>query len=528
MNIFSSSSKVVWSGKNFELQKNGEIVLKRNAFLKNNLGPISGRNKARVIGRKRTGKGSFFLKIISESGTVLFSKELSFSKRNYSEIFVNFNINGEYTSSSLIIEREKDSFGTVEVSKISISCISKDIVLDKRDIKKRSKVSVKNSLRDNVNKKLSYFNDISKRKVAFIVPYSIYGGAEVYLKNIIDNLDNNIFDITIMYMKKNLLMTTLSNNNVKHTIANTYSHLRSLLVSNNYNYLVYYNSYNIYNIIKDLVSENVCDSFIYEIYHSDFVWSDALSKRRRRDGFTNIISVSNNLGSDIKNICSREVVPVGIDLDIFKKYNKSLMYKNNKIPINKDILVGDSPIIGVVSRVSKEKNIEYLLDIAKVMPGYRFVIVGDGPLKRELENKCSSLGIKNVIFSGYVKNTHDYYNIFDAFLLPTKCDEGTPISILEAMACSVPVFTTNYGNISSFMSNNINGFFISLDPKNDAQLIRDNINNKDIIANAKKYVEDNHNILNIADKFSSILLSNGSFHKKGKSPESLVVSGYYA
>jgi len=528
MNIFSSSSSIVWSGKNFDLKKNGEIVLRKNAFLKNNIGSISGRNKLRVVGRKRTGKGSFYVKIISLSGNVLFVEKISFSKRNYSEISVNFDINGEYDSCSLVLEKEKDSFGTVELSKIAISFISNEIVKTRDSRLKKNKLSIKNSLKNNVNKKLSYFNDISRRKVAFIVPYSIYGGAEVYIKNIIDNLDNNIFDITILYMKKNLLSVTLSNKNVKHNIVKTYEHLRAMLIANNYNYLVYYNSYNVYNIIKDLMSIDACDSFVYEIYHSDFVWSDALSRRRRRNGFSNIISISDNLANDIKNVCSKVTIPVGIDLSIFKKYDKILKYKNKEVPINKNILIGIKPIIGVVSRISKEKNIEYVLDLAKAMPNYQFVVVGDGPGKNTLTSKCRSLGIKNITFTGYVKNTYDYYNIFDAFLLPTKCLEGTPISILEAMACQVPVFTTNYGNIKDFITDGSTGFFISLNADSDSKTIADNIKNKDVIFNAKKYVENNHNILDISDAFSSLLLSNGSFHKKERALGGLLVAGYYA
>ena len=121
MNIFSSSSSIVWSGKNFDLKKNGEIVLRKNAFLKNNIGSLSGRNKLRIVGKKRTGKGEFYVKIISMSGAVLFAEKISFTKKSYSEVSVNFDINGEYESCSLILERGAGSFGTVEVSKMAIS-----------------------------------------------------------------------------------------------------------------------------------------------------------------------------------------------------------------------------------------------------------------------------------------------------------------------------------------------------------------------------------------------------------------------
>jgi len=170
MNIFNSSNSSVWSGKDFELKDNGGLVLRKKAFIKHNVGSLSGRNNLKIIGKKRTGPGDFVFNILSSGGLVLFSKKISFKKRSYSEISVNFDINGEYDGCSIIIEKDQKSFGTIEVSKISISNISgKPLDSSSKD----SKVVMKNCLRQNIKKKMSYFNDISKRKVAFIIPDSI-------------------------------------------------------------------------------------------------------------------------------------------------------------------------------------------------------------------------------------------------------------------------------------------------------------------------------------------------------------------
>src|SRR5690606_4372572 len=98
-----------------------------------------------------------------------------------------------------------------------------------------------------------------------------------------------------------------------------------------------------------------------------------------------------------------------------------------------------------------------------------------------------------------------YYGIFDAFMLTSKM-EGTPISILEAMASGVPVFTSNVGQISSIIEDGETGFFLSDNPSKDAQLIRDNMFNHDVILQARKYVEETHDQEVITAKFVNSII----------------------
>ena len=314
-------------------------------------------------------------------------------------------------------------------------------------------------------------------------------------------------------MSKNILSTFIKDSNVNHVYAKTHANLRSILVANNYNYIVYYNSKRVYDSVKSAINSNMINSFVYEVYHSDFSWDDALSNVKSRDGFSNIISVSEDLANDITNIKSKYTVPVGIDLDVFAARPRLNVHEKT---------------IGVVSRLSKEKNVSYALDLAKKMGNFRFVIIGDGPERKSLELRCSRLGLDNVSFLGYIRDVAHHYSSFDGLLMPSTCSEGTPISILEAMACQVPVFSSTYGGISGILTDRVNGFSLSMDPDQDCLLISDNIGNKDVVCSALEYVAGNHDIKMTSDAFSSILLKSGSFHKEGRLPGSFLLRGYYA
>jgi glycosyltransferase involved in cell wall biosynthesis len=166
---------------------------------------------------------------------------------------------------------------------------------------------------------------------------------------------------------------------------------------------------------------------IYEYLDSIIIKSKAFEK---------IITVS----EDIKNtLISRNikkerivVIPNGIDVD---KYGIDVSEGTvkDKLGINDDRIV-----ICCIGRLSPQKGHFYLLNAAKeVIKAYRnvmFLLVGDGPLKKELENLSSELDIKsNVIFTGYRDDVKDILGISRLFVMPSS-SEGTPMALLEAMA----------------------------------------------------------------------------------------------
>jgi glycosyltransferase involved in cell wall biosynthesis len=120
-----------------------------------------------------------------------------------------------------------------------------------------------------------------------------------------------------------------------------------------------------------------------------------------------------------------------------------------------------------MSHVTPQKGLHLLL---KVLPSLApqknnvsLLVVGGGDFLEGAKEMAFQLSINNrVTFTGMmdVESLPDYINAADIFVLPTLRKEGLPLSILEAMACKIPVITTNIGGNASVVKNGFNGLLI--------------------------------------------------------------------
>ena len=109
------------------------------------------------------------------------------------------------------------------------------------------------------------------------------------------------------------------------------------------------------------------------------------------------------------------------------------------------------PVIGVVARLQPEKGVEYFLraaaEVARSATGARFVVIGDGPLRRELEALAEQLGLgERVRFLGLRPDAPTLVAGFDLLAVPSL-SEGTALRVLEAMAAGVPIVASAVGGI---------------------------------------------------------------------------------
>lgn len=164
------------------------------------------------------------------------------------------------------------------------------------------------------------------------------------------------------------------------------------------------------------------------------------------------------------------VIPIGVDLNIFKKYNKFLineMKKKLNLPQDKKIIGSfqkdgegwgkglkpkliKSPDIfcNVVEQLSKENDIHILLT---------------GPARGYVINRLEKAGIKYTYH--YLKNyldIVDFYNVLDLYLVTSRC-EGGPKAITESMATGVPIVTTKVGMAPEIIKNGVNGFVCDIE-----------------------------------------------------------------
>jgi glycosyltransferase involved in cell wall biosynthesis len=122
-------------------------------------------------------------------------------------------------------------------------------------------------------------------------------------------------------------------------------------------------------------------------------------------------------------------------------------------------------IVGAIGSLKEEKGFRFLIEAAgNVVPTegkVKFLIVGDGPLRGELERLAASRGAEgNIVFTGYRNDVYKLLGTFDIFVLPSV-KEGLPMVLLEAMAAGIPVVATRVGAVPRVLIDGVNGLLVS-------------------------------------------------------------------
>ena len=131
------------------------------------------------------------------------------------------------------------------------------------------------------------------------------------------------------------------------------------------------------------------------------------------------------------------------------------------------------PVVGTVSSLTKNKGHVHLFQAASLIsnfcPSARFLIVGDGILREELEEQIKDLNLgSHLILTGKRKNIPDLLSVMDIFVLPSCSREGLSISIIESMAAGKPVVATDVGGIPEAVEDGETGLLVP--PRNPGAL----------------------------------------------------------
>ncbi|MCX5668878.1 MAG: glycosyltransferase family 4 protein [Candidatus Omnitrophica bacterium] len=122
-------------------------------------------------------------------------------------------------------------------------------------------------------------------------------------------------------------------------------------------------------------------------------------------------------------------------------------------------------VVGMVACFKPQKSpldfIEAARRVTKILPQARFLLIGDGVLRKDIEAQIIKSGLaKNVMLTGWRRDISGILSSLDVFVL-TSLWEGVPISVLEAMAASKPVVVTNTGGITEVITDGVNGYLVS-------------------------------------------------------------------
>ena len=226
--------------------------------------------------------------------------------------------------------------------------------------------------------------------------------------------------------------------------------------------------------------------------------------------FDKIITVSPTIKQVLSGYSGKvSVVPNAID---YEKYQ----IETDKSSIIKELGISqEARVIGTIGRLSPEKGYQYFLhaakDIIKKFPKTVFLIVGDGPSRKELEELALKYNLKNkVIFTGFRRDTVSLLAVMDIFVLPSLT-EGMPIAILEAMASGKPIVATRVGGVPTIIKDGRNGILVESKNKNalasaTLTLLQDRGLREKLAEEAKSLVKENFSAERMAGSYEEIYL----------------------
>ena len=177
------------------------------------------------------------------------------------------------------------------------------------------------------------------------------------------------------------------------------------------------------------------------------------------------ITVSHSLKLELMSLLDGDkdritIIPNGVDLKKFSSLSADEVSKCKSklgIPIN-------ALVIGSVGRLEPVKNYQMLLsafaNLSRDEAFLHCVLIGDGILRRDLENLAFQLGVsEKVHFTGIIDNPHNIVPIFDVFVM-TSINEGMSNAILEGMACGKAIVATDVGDNGKLVEDGVNGFLV--------------------------------------------------------------------
>jgi len=129
-------------------------------------------------------------------------------------------------------------------------------------------------------------------------------------------------------------------------------------------------------------------------------------------------------------------------------------------------------VVGWVGRMTAVKNTDSLVRALQTLVDLgvdaRLLLVGDGPDRDHLERYAHELGVmKRCLFLGYQEDVARFYDAIDALVLPSV-NEGTPVSVIEALAAERPAVATRVGGTPDIIRDGIDGFLV--DPADPGEL----------------------------------------------------------
>lgn len=209
-------------------------------------------------------------------------------------------------------------------------------------------------------------------------------------------------------------------------------------------------------------------------------------------------------------------IPTGVDFSIF---DSKKVYKNIR---NELSLAEQTPIIGMVSALRSWKGHSYFIEAADLilrkLPQLKFLIVGDGPQKYNLEKMITDKNLsKNILMLGHRNDVPDIMASLDILVHPSYANEGVPQAILQGMAMEVPVIASDLRPLGEVAKDMETALIVPV--KNSEKLAEKIMQLKEnkrlrnnLINNARKLILESFSVNKMIDSIEA--LYNGLLEKK--------------
>jgi len=195
---------------------------------------------------------------------------------------------------------------------------------------------------------------------------------------------------------------------------------------------------------------------VYELPFKNKNWNKKISLvLKNANHITTVSYLNKQILTDKLNIDKDKisVIPNGFNPNIFKIIPKKIARKKLGLKENKKIIL-------TVSRLYPEKGLEYLINAVDIVVNDNkkrdvlCIIIGDGILRKKIENMLPELNLKEYIKLAGFKPHEEipiWMNAADVFVLPSL-EEGNPTVMFEALGCGLPFIGTKVGGIPEIIT----------------------------------------------------------------------------
>jgi glycosyltransferase involved in cell wall biosynthesis len=232
---------------------------------------------------------------------------------------------------------------------------------------------------------------------------------------------------------------------------------------------------------EDCIDTNLLPSLIHKCYRGSLLATAAISWQITRNRLTNTYQKVNKY-IVLTEFAASRYIKAGFPPD-------KIVVKPNFLPSRSIISTNSGVRYAVyVGRLSEEKGVRTLLNAWKKINKMPLKILGDGPLRNELEQFVEDNNL-NIEFLGFIENDQVLKIIESALfqVIPSECYEGFPMVVLEAYALGVPIIASRIGSLEEVVLEGKTGLtFIPADDVDLAEKVHYLIENDSLRAKMKE------------------------------------------